>query len=538
MTGSGGVRPDRYDGTARVPAGGAPPLTPAKGLAGVGDRTPRRRTRRPLGMAITRVGLSLAIAFGALAAGAGYWQVVQSPPLSIRPDNPAVVVAARNAVRAPILDRAGAWLARSEEDAQGEPYRVYRARSIAPVVGYASRQYGTAGLERTYDSQLVGISRPDPVSDVLKKFDRNPYDPQTLQLTLSLRLQTAAVEALGQDRGAVVILQPQTGEVLALASTPTYDASAIANPETAEATFSELANDEERKPLLPRATQGQYVPGSVFKIVTALAGLDSGAITPETTYEEQPEAETEGLLVSGFRVRDGHHLSTGDEELDLIGATEVSCNIWYAQTGMATGGDALAATAADLGFDGGVPFDLPVARSQLTNGGGEFGGGFKDVVELANASYGQAETLVTPFQMALVAAAVANDGALMEPHLVASLTGKDTEQTIGPREAARIVSPGNARAIQAAMQQAVESELGQRFTPGADVPGVSTAGKSGTAELGGTGEPHSWFIGFAPVEDPQVAIAVLVEQGGRGAERAAPIAGNMMGQTLALLEEG
>ena len=533
MTGAGGVRPDRYDGTARVPAAGGGPLTPAKGLAGVGDRTPRRRGRRPLGVAITRVGLSLAIAFGALAAGAGYWQVVQSPPLSTRPDNPAVVAAARNAVRAPILDRTGAWLARSEEDPQGEPYRIYRARSIAPVIGYASRQFGTAGLERAYDSQLVGISRPDPVSDVLKKFDRDPYDPQTLRLTLSLGLQGEAVGALGADRGAVVILQPQTGEVLALASTPTYDASAVANPETSEAAFAALANDEEGRPLLPRATQGQYVPGSVFKIVTALAALDSGAIEPDTIFEGQREAEREGLVVSGFRVNE--HGGVPDRDLELAPATEVSSNIFYAMAGLAAGPEALSGMAERLGFGAPLPFDLPTAPSQVTNGGGPLPGGFKDDVELANASYGQAETLVTPLQMALVAAAVANDGELLEPRLVASLRGREGEQTIGPRTMAQVVSAEDARATQDAMQLAVEGELGRQFTTGADVPGVATAGKSGTAELGGTGEPHSWFIGFAPVEDPQVAIAVLVEQGGRGAERAAPIAGELMGATLDLL---
>jgi peptidoglycan glycosyltransferase len=365
------------------------------------------------------------------------------------------------------------------------------------------------------------------VDDLVKKFSRAPGDPQELRLSLSLALQRLAVSELGGDRGAVVMLDPRTGEVLALASTPVYDASAVTNPSTSEAAFTAL-RDDPAQPLLPRATQGRYVPGSVFKIVTAMAGLGSNAVTPETTYPEQPPAETEGLLVEGFRIRDGHHPQTGGNHMDLYEATEVSCNIWYALTGLEAGPGALTEYAERIGFDAPLPFDLPTASSQLTNGGGPLAGGFKDSVELANAAYGQAETLATPLQMALVAATVANDGVLMRPRLVTRIVGDDESRTIAPEQLRRVIDTSDAQAIQVAMQAAVEGDLGRVFTSGAAVPGVPTAGKSGTAELGGTGEPHSWFIGFAPVEDPQVAIAVLVEQGGRGGERAAPLAGRML----------
>ena len=324
------------------------------------------------------------------------------------------------------------------------------------------------------------------------------------------------------------MLDPKTGEVLALASTPTYDASAIANPDTAKATFEALQSDSSQ-PLLPRATLGRYVPGSVFKIVTAVAGLGSDAITPETTFKQQPGAEKNGLVVDGFRIRDGHHPSTGDTALDLTGATEASCNIYYALTGLETGGEDLVAYADRMGFGSALPFDLPTAVSQVTNGDGNQPGGFTDDVELANASYGQAETFVTPLQMALVASTVANDGELMQPRLVTSMKGeRSATRTIGPRSMGRVLAPPDAKAINTAMVAAVEGDLGQEFTPGAKVRGVTTAGKSGTAELGGTGEPHSWFIGFAPAEDPTVVIAVIVEQAGRGGEVAAPIAGDLM----------
>jgi peptidoglycan glycosyltransferase len=487
-------------------------------------------TRRPVGASIARVGLALAVAFGGLAAGAGYWQVVRSAPLSAAPDNPAVQAAARKSPRGLIVDRDGTRLASNQRDQNDETYRVYTDPSMSTVLGYASRQFGTAGLERAYDGELVGAIRPDPVADLLKKFESDPFDPQSLTLTLSLKLQRAAVRALGADHGAVVMLDPRTGEILTIASTPTFDASDISQPDTnaATAAFNRLRQDDAR-PLLPRATQGLYVPGSIFKIVTALAALDSGAVNTNTTFSQQPKAEQDGLLVSGFRIRDGHHTFTGSKALDFEEATEVSCNIWYALAGLRTGGDELVATAARLGFGRPIPFDLTTSVSQVTNGGGNFGGGFKDQVELANAAYGQAETLVTPFQMALVAATVANGGVLMQPHLVSSMTGKKSGTRTIPSERLRqVVSAGVAGDVRDAMEGAVEGQYGRLFTAGAKVPGVPTAGKSGTAELGGKGEPHSWFIGFAPANDPVVAIAVLVERGGRGGERAAPLAGNML----------
>jgi penicillin-binding protein A len=491
---------------------------------------PGGSSRRPVGPSIARVGLALAIAFGALAAGAGYWQVVRSAPLSAAADNPAVQAAARKSPRGLIVDRDGTTLATNRRDENDETYRVYADPSMSTVIGYSSRQFGSAGLERAYDGQLVGAVRPDPVADLLKKFESDPFDPLKLTLTLSLKLQRAAVRAMGDDRGAVVMVDPRNGEVLALASTPTFDASEITQPDTRAATaaFNELREDSGR-PLLPRATQGLYVPGSVFKIVTALAALDSGSVTTSTTFSQQPKAEETGLLVSGFRIRDGHHPFTGSRALDFEEATEVSCNIWYALAGLRTGGEALAATAGRLGFGLPIPFDLTTSASQLTNGGGNFGGGFKDQVELANASYGQAETLVTPLQMAVVAATVANDGVLMQPRLVSSLTGKKSgTRTVTPERLGEVVAPGVADDVRRAMERAVEGQYGRLFTAGAAVPGVPTAGKSGTAELGGSGEPHSWFIGFAPADNPVVAIAVLVERGGRGGERAAPLGGDML----------
>jgi penicillin-binding protein A len=489
---------------------------------------------KPIGVNVLRTGIAVILAFAVLAAGAGYWQVVDAQRLSTQRDNPLVIAAARRTLRGPIVDRNGSWVAKSIRDDNGEAQRVYRDPSISDIVGYSSRQFGEAGLERAYNAQLLGLTTGDPLSGLTNKLFPAQNNVLGLQLALDLRLQKAAVAGLGNDKGAVVMLDPATGEILAMASTPTYDASSVADPATAADTMAAL-NADKRLPLLPRATLGQYVPGSVLKIVTAIAGLDTGAITAGTTYAQQPAAEKNGLVVNGFRVKDGHHPQTGNTPLDLAGATEVSCNIWYALTGLQVGGDRLVSEAAKLGFGQTIPFDLPTAASRLTNGDGSGPGGFLDDAELASASFGQGEAVVTPLQMALVASAVADDGWLMKPHLVTALTGSSpSARTIGPEQWRRVMSAEDAAAIKAAMQQAVEGDLGKLFTTGAAVPGIPTAGKSGTAQLGGTGEPHSWFIGFAPVDHPKVVIAVLVEQGGRGGERAAPLAGSLMQQYFKL----
>jgi penicillin-binding protein A len=480
-----------------------------------------------IGAALGRVATVLGLAFASLALGAGYWQVVESQNLSTSGDDAAVIAAARNVLRGEIFDRDGVRLAWNKRDRNDEPFRVYADPSLSGVLGYSNRQFGTAGLENAWNAQLSGVVSADPLRELTRKFRADPSDPETLRTTLVMELQEAAARELGRNRGAVVMLNPRNGEVLALVSSPTYDANAIANPETAAAAMAAL-KDDRRSPLLPRATQGLYVPGSSFKIVTSMAALGSGAVTPATTYEDQPKSERTGWLIDGFRVRDGHHPQTGDTPLDFREAIEASCNIWFAQTGVQTGSEALTDYATRLGFGSELPFDLPTSASQITNGGGSMPGGFKDRVELANAAYGQAEVLVTPLQMALVAATIANDGTLMEPHLVRESLGNAGTSTVNPSIVGQVVAPGIAHEIAAAMRLAVNGDIGQIFTAGAALRNMVVAGKSGTAELGPGQAPHSWFIGFAPYDNPQVAIAVLVEHSGGGDVKASPIAGDLL----------
>jgi peptidoglycan glycosyltransferase len=480
-----------------------------------------------IGTTLWRAALAIVVAFGGIGAGAGYWQVLRSDELAGSPDDAGVVAASRRVARGEILDRDGRRLAWNLVDANGEPYRIYASRSLSGVLGYASRAWGTSGLERAWDPELSGVVAADPLRGLFRKFLADPSDPQTITTTLSLPLQEAAAKALGSDPGAVVVLDPRTGEVLALVSTPTFDASAVADPVRGDAAFRALQADP-ALPLLPRATQGRYVPGSVFKIVTAIAGIGSGAITPGLTFAEQPAAEKTGLLVDGFRVRDGHHPATGATPVDFTTATEVSCNVWFALAGLRVGGDVLVDRASRLGFGAPIPFDLTTVASQVTDGDGPQPGGFLDDVELANAAYGQGRTLVTPLQMALVAATVANGGDLMRPYLVSAAAGRSGTTTIEPRDWRRVLSRPQSDEIVAAMEAAVNGSLGRPFTKGAAVPGLLVAGKSGTAELDPGESPHSWFIGFAPADAPRVAIAVIVENGAGGTRKAAPIAGTVL----------
>lgn len=488
-----------------------------------------------IGRALLHVALALAVAYVGLGAGLTYWQVVQAQSLSDDPLNPLVLAASRSAPRGRILDSRGVVLAQNVKGPEGTSLRRYPQPLAAPIVGYKSLIFGTSGLERTYDAELLGLSRLSPGDQLLRKFRPDPYEPQDVVLSIDYRLQRRAMQLLGDRRGAVVALEPSTGRILALASTPTFDANRLSDPVTARAYMGELQEQPtERSALLNRATQGRYTPGSVMKIVTAVAGFGSGSISPRTTFKDQPAQEETGFRVTGFRIRDGHHEFTGDEPLNLVEATEVSCNIWYAHAGLQIGGAELIEWSERLGFGQPIPFDLPTAPSQLTAGGGPEGG-FRDRAELASAAFGQGETFVTPIQMALVAATVANDGTLMRPKLVDEFRNENGRvRPIGPQSLGRILQPTDAAVIQEAMQRAIEGRFGRLFAGAAKIEGVPTAGKSGTAELGGEGEPHSWFIGFAPVEEPRIAVAVIVERAGFGRTVAVPLGGQLMGTYLTL----
>ena len=489
-------------------------------------------TQPRIGGSLLRLALVVAVGYGVLGVGLGYWQVVEAQRLSVDPRNPLVVQASRSAPRGQILDVAGNVLARNVGTG-ARTRREYPFPVLAPVVGYKSLIFGTAGLERAYDAQLIGLRTLSPGDEFFSKFRGDRYDPASLVVSIDLELQTAAAAALGGDRGAVVAIEPATGRVLAMVSNPTFDPNRIADPDGAKRYLERLQQSSD-SPLLNRATQGQYVPGSVFKIVTAIAGIGSGEIGPETTFENQPREYETGFLVQGFRIRDARRPFQTDHPLNFYEATEVSSNIWFAHAGLEVGASNMVAWAARLGFGARIPFDLPTSGSQVNSGDGPLNG-FADLVELANAAYGQGETLVTPLQMALVASTVANGGTEVRPRLVDEVRTQSGAVTpIGSQVMSNVLTPPEAAIVRQAMIQAVEGEFGRTFAGGARVPGTTVAGKSGSAQLGDGSLPHSWFIGFAPAEAPRIAIAVIVERAGSGAGRAVPMAGDLMQLYLGL----
>jgi peptidoglycan glycosyltransferase len=489
-----------------------------------------------MGGALLRVGAVIGIVYGALAAGLGWWQVAEAQRLTDDPLNPLRLAALRDEPRGRILDARGKVLAFSSGDPADGQRRRYPYPAAAPVVGYHSVLLGTGGLERTYDRQLVGIDGLGPGGGLLRKLRPDPVDPADIWLSLDIRLQRLAFQLLGEDRGAVVALEPATGRVLALVSTPTYDPGRLSALSTGRAYLEALRGDPDA-PLLLRATQAAYVPGSVFKLVTAAAGLETGAITAATRYGQQPQQSREGFVVDGFRVRDSPRGVQLDRPLDLREAMEVSSNVWFAHAALDAGPDALAETAADLGLSRPVPFELPTVAGQVNGGDGPLAG-FGDRPELASAGFGQGEVLVTPLHLAVVTGAIANDGEAIAPRLVDRLvTAGGARWDLGSRGLGRLMSADTARVLTEAMVRAVEGPFAGPTAGGAKVPGFTTAGKSGTAELDDAA-PHSWFVGFAPAEEPRIVVVVIVENGGPGSERAVPMAGRLMTAWLRRFEGG
>lgn len=503
---------------------------------------------------VRRLGLYFMLAFAVVSGSIAWWQVIEAPRLAIRPDNPEVIAARQSLPRGTIFDATGQVLA-SSEVIDGLSRRTYVDPSFTHVIGYATHRFGSTGLERAFEDILVGQTDPNPIRDFIGDILNRQPQPRDLTLTIDRRLQDFAAQQLGADRGAVVALDPRTGAVLAMVSSPTFDATPISgDPAVAQEPMDALRNDP-GEPLIARARQGLYVPGSILKVFTAAAALDAGVITPETTFPDQQREETEGFVVDGFTIREHDMGGIQPGAWPLSEALQVSSNIFFAHVGLELGAEGFLDYARRFGFCspsriGPADRGLAVAASAVTAAVDGECAPFGDDVELASASFGQGLTNVTPVQMALVAAAIAGEGVMPHPYVVRDVRThledgamSDTIlDSFGSGGGTRVVSPQAAAAVRVAMVDAVNGQLGRFFAGQGDVTlyGISnarSAGKTGTAQLGGQQAPHSWFIGFAPAEPdatPQIAIAVIVESGGSGGDRAAPIGGQVMAEWLRL----
>lgn len=401
--------------------------------------------------------------------------------------------------------------------------RVYPLGSLfGNITGYDSWKYGRSGLEKTYNKQLLGGGSKMTFRSLGNTMLGASKKGNSIVMTADARIQQAATEALDGEPGAVVAIDPRTGAVLAMVTHPTFDPN-VAVPSPGKNTEAEWAalNADPARPLFDRATSGLYPPGSSFKVVTGAAALDAGIVSPDAPFDCDGS-----LLVHGYTIYDFARKSHG--HLSFEQALVVSCNITFAQIGLRLGAPALVKYAEMFGFNEVIPFDLPTAKSHIQDAK------TMDPVALASAAFGQGQDLATPLEMALVASTVANGGVLMRPYLVDEVRDYNNKiiEQVRPTEIRRVVDAQTAATLTDIMVKVVEDGTGTA----ARIDGVNVAGKTGTAEVG-EGEPHAWFICFAPAEDPKVAVAVVVEHGGEGGRTAAPIARQVLETALEVAGE-
>ena len=391
--------------------------------------------------------------------------------------------------------------------------RVYpQGALVAQAVGYASSRYGTSGLEDAFDRVLTAhTDAVDPVSQVRQIVAGARGAPRGADIvtTLDVHVQATLVSGLAKfARAAGVAIDPRTGAVLALASVPAYD------PNRLDTLWATLLKDP-ASPLLDRSTGGLYPPGSTFKIVTAADALDSGAVTPQSTFNDRG-----GFTIGNFTVHNDEEETTGTQ--DLAGAFALSSNVDFAQIALKIGVDRWFDYAARWGLGQSVEFDIPVSRDRLPQK--------KDVYEgiLAQLGFGQASLLVTPMRMALVGATIAHDGTTPRPYLVRRIAGSETGLATRPETIAQPISAETAHEVRDLMVEVVKRGTGTA----AKLPGWTVAGKTGTA-TNPHGRSHAWFVAFAPADNPRIAVAVVVENVGYGGTYAAPVAREVLRVALA-----
>jgi peptidoglycan glycosyltransferase len=466
---------------------------------------------------IRRLYLVIVIGFALLAGFLGWWQVVAAGELERRGDNPYVAERERRIDRGQIISADGQVLASSRASVvRGQKVyrRVYRLGGLAPhVVGYATPQLGRTGIEAELNRYLAGSYGAEPLLQRLNLSEKRGAD---VQLTLDTRIQRVAVDALAGRAGAVVALNPRTGAVLAMASAPKFDLNDVATR------FDEIRR-QPGAPLLSRPTQSRQPPGSTFKVVTTTSALESGGYTPQSRFVDTGRFVVNGRAITNFggRVYGAHTLETGLTK---------SINTTFARIGQELGPDRLGATMTAFGFGGGPEIgDLP---DEMLVPSGRFDAGRllpndEQGIDAPRVAIGQERLAVTPLQMAMVAAAIANGGILQRPYLVSRVRDRsgDVVREGRPAPVRQVTTPDVASAVSAMMRSVVREGTGTA----AALAGLEVAGKTGTAESGVAARNQAWFIGFAPAANPVVAVAVLVEDtSGTGGGVAAPIAGQVM----------
>jgi peptidoglycan glycosyltransferase len=463
---------------------------------------------------LRRVAISVLVLFTLLIVNVNYIQVVRAEKLRENSSNTRVLTEEYDRERGSIIVAGNEIALSVPTDDRLRYLRTYPEGELyAAVTGYYSLIYNNSGMERAEDDILSG---DDPRLFVRRLADlftgRDPAGGDVV-LTLDPAVQAAGMAGLQGVTGAVVALDPTTGAILGMASTPTYDPNQLSShdPDGIRAYAEQLAaaNPDPRR---NQAIEENYPPGSIFKVIVSAAALEDG-LTPQTVVpapEEFPLPNS-SRTIPNFN---GSACSPSGEQ-PLIDALTISCNTAFAQLGLELGEERVRETAEAFGMDGEKrTIPLPVADSHV--------GDIVDDAALAQTSIGQRDVRMTPLQAAMIAAGVANDGSIMAPYLVDQVRAPDLSvvDRTEPEEFRRAVSAEVAGQLTEMMISVVANGSGRR----ARVEGVQVAGKTGTAQT--TGAPdHNWFIGFAPADDPKIAVAVFVANGGgTGGDVSAPIA--------------
>ena len=478
---------------------------------------------------LKRVSIVVLLMFVALFTSSSVIQVVEADSLGSDPRNVRTLYDSFSAQRGPILVD-GVPIAESTPVDDNFAYlRVYANGPLyAPVTGYFTLNQGTTGIERALNDSLSGTSNSQFFDQINSILTGQAPKGDAVETTIDGNLQQVAWDALGNNSGSVVAINPKTGAILAMVSKPSYDPNLLAVHDTTQvlSAYDALINDP-GDPLANRAIAGDlYTPGSVFKLVVASAAIDSGKYTADSEF---PNPGSLTLPGSSSVITNSEGGSCGGgANVSIATALRLSCNIPFAELGLALGYDTISAKAKEFGFDSSI--DMPMSTTPSVYPPTE-----SDAQQMLSA-FGQASVRVTPLQIAMVSAAIANDGKLMQPTLVESILAPDltVREKLEPTVYNTPMTSETAETLTQMMISAVSSGVGTN----ARISGVNVAGKTGTAE-NGDGEPYTlWFTGFAPAEDPEVVVAVVVENGGGlgqsgfGNSVAAPIAKKVLEAVL------
>jgi peptidoglycan glycosyltransferase len=460
---------------------------------------------------IRRLSYVVALLFCTLFFSTTWIQFVTAKSIDNLPGNRRTLLATYSHDRGAILVD-GSPIAKSVPTKDALKFaRVYpSAKLYSQVTGYYSYTYGAGGgLESAENSLLSGQSDQLFYRQVLDMVTGTPPTGASLDLTINPKAQAAADQALGNQRGAVVALDPQTGAILAMVSHPQYDPNTLSGHNlNSVASAWQALNADPGNPAVNRAIGGNlYPPGSTFKLITAAAALSSGKFTPSS---QVPGPATLPLPESTSDLPTDNLQPCGPGgETTLTHALAISCNTSFGWLGINLGGDALRAQAAKFGFGDTLHVPMMVTPSTVPA---------LNPPESAQAAIGQYDVRATPLQMAMVSAGIANNGSVMTPYLVKDSRNSslDIINQTEPQQLSQAVTPAVAAELTQMMVAVVQSGTG---TP-AQIPGVTVAGKTGTAQLTAGGNPDAWFTSFAPANNPQVAVAVVVENGGNAGSEA------------------